>query len=65
MAEMHGRYNYTNGILTGVYDRIQRGRLEVTPAYRAQLASTFVTRSDAQNYLIFGDPAARLRISNL
>jgi hypothetical protein len=62
MANMHGRYNVTNSILTGTYDRIQRGRVTLTPEYKARLASTFITRSDAQNYLIFGDPAAHLRI---
>lgn len=62
MAEMNKRYDVGNALLTNAFDRLQRGRTRVTPEFQSRLASTFITRSDAQNYMIFGDPAARLRI---
>lgn len=62
MANMHGRYNLLNAYLTTEHDRIRRGRVNVTPEFEARLAQAFITRSDAQNYLIFGDPAVHLRI---
>jgi hypothetical protein len=62
LGDMHKRYNVTNSILTDVYDRDRRGRILWTPQMKARLASTFITRSDAQNYMLFGDPGTRLRI---
>jgi hypothetical protein len=64
MATMNDRYSTTNAILTGAYDRLRRGRVQQTPEFWSKLAETFVVRSDAQNYLVFGDPAARLRIAD-
>ena len=62
MAEMSKRYDIGNALLTSTYDRLQRGKIQVTPQFLTRLASAFITRSDAQNYMIFGDPAVRLRI---
>jgi hypothetical protein len=62
LGDMHRRYNVTNAILTDVYDRDRRGKIQWTREMKARLASTFITRSDAQNYMVFGDPGARLRI---
>lgn len=64
MAAMNERYSTTNAILTGTYDRLKRGRVQPTPQFWSKLADTFITRSDAQNYLVFGDPGARLRIGD-
>jgi hypothetical protein len=64
MEDMNQRYTVTNAQLTGAWDRLQRGRIQATPEFWSRVASTFITRSDAQNYLVFGDPAARLRISD-
>lgn len=64
MATMNETYSTKNAILTGTYDRLQRGRIEPTPEFWSKLADTFITRSDAQNYAVFGDPAARLRIAD-
>jgi hypothetical protein len=63
MANMNARYNIENVRLTNIYDRLQRRRLEWTPEVRRRLGDAFILRSDAQNYLVFGDPAARLRIA--
>jgi hypothetical protein len=63
MGTMNERYSTTNAILTGTYDKLQRGRMQPTPEFWSKLAETFITRSDAQNYMVFGDPGARVRIS--
>jgi hypothetical protein len=62
MSRFPKRYDITNAQLTSTFDRLQRGSLQMTPTLRTKLAQVFITRSDAQNYMIFGDPAVRLRI---
>ena len=62
MSDMNARYNATNAQITSTLDRVQRGLLQVSPEFQVSLATTFLARSDAQNYMVFGDPAARLRI---
>jgi hypothetical protein len=64
MTSMNKRYDVQNALLTNTYDRIQRGKQQITNAFKRQLATAFITRSDAQNYMVFGDPAAGLRISS-
>lgn len=63
MSPMSTRYDLYNAFLTNIYDRIQHGRLEVTPDFQKKFVNHFITRSDAQNYMVLGDPAAHLRIS--
>lgn len=65
MAEMNKRYDLGNAILSSTYDRLKRGKLKETDELKSRLASTFIWRSDAQNYMILGDPAVRLRISEV
>ena len=62
MSDLNKRFDYANAELTLTFDRMVRGRLEVTPALHKRLANTFIFRSDAQNYMVFGDPAAHARI---
>ena len=62
MSDLNKRFDYANAQLTLSFDRMVRRKLDLTPAQRNQLANTFIFRSDAQNYLVFGDPAASLRI---
>ena len=62
MTGLNERYSTTNAMLTGAYDRLMRGKSKPTPEFWKKLADTFILRSDAQNYMVFGDPAARLRI---
>lgn len=62
MADMNKRFDLGNAVLTTTFDRIRRGRLTLTPELNERLSSAFILRSDAQNYMVFGDPAARLRI---
>jgi Peptidase family C25 len=63
MASMNKRYNIGNALLTSTFDRLQRGKIQMTPEFHTRLVDAFITRSDAQNYFIFGDPGVRLRIS--
>jgi hypothetical protein len=62
MSKLSQRYDITNAQLTSTYDLIQKGKIKMTDQVRARLAQAFITRSDAQNYMVYGDPAARLRI---
>jgi hypothetical protein len=64
MEDMNKRYSWCNAIITNTYDRQLRGKLEWTPTMEARFLDNWITRGDAQNYMIFGDPAARLRIPN-
>jgi hypothetical protein len=62
MADMNKRYDVSSAILANTYDRLKRGRIQTTPEFYRRLADAFITRNDAQNYLVFGDPAARVRL---
>ena len=62
MADMSKRYDLLNARLTNAFDSTQRKSFTPIPGYEARLAETYIFRSDAQNYMVLGDPAARLRI---
>lgn len=61
MSEMNERYGIGNAQLSNFLDRVQRNKVTFEARWQ-WLVDTFITRSDAQNYMIFGDPAVRLRI---
>jgi hypothetical protein len=63
MHDMSTRYNSCNALITDTYDRLQRGRLQWNDRLKDRFLDTWITRSDAQNYMIFGDPASHLRIT--
>lgn len=60
MADMSTRYNTTNAQLSATFDLLQKKPDFQVP--HTQLVDLFLTRSDAQNYMIYGDPAVCLRI---
>jgi len=62
MQDLGERYSICNALITSTYDRERRGRLKWTPELKAQFLDRWITRGDAQNYMVFGDPAARLRM---
>jgi hypothetical protein len=62
MRSMSNRYSVCNALITNTYDRQRRGRLTWNAALEARFLDNWITRSDAQNYMVFGDPAARPRI---
>jgi len=73
MVGFNERYYELNDLLTKFYDDVKedpteyapaylkRGKDANTPAYR-WLVDTFILRTDAQDYMIFGDPATHIRI---
>ena len=62
LQAMNERYATYNALLANTHDRIQRGRMQWTPELEARFLDTWITRGDAQNYMVLGDPAARLRL---
>ena len=62
MEDMNKRFAVCNTLLTSTYDRLQRGTFSWTTEGRKRFVDSWIMRSDAQNYMVFGDPAARLRI---
>jgi hypothetical protein len=62
MEGINERYSICNGTLSNISDRIQRGVMTWSAEAKANFVDTWISRGDAQNYLIFGDPAARLRL---
>ncbi len=61
MADLSMRYNEMNRELANILEDKETGRYSDTAESRSRLASDFITRCDAQNYLVFGDPAAKVR----
>ncbi len=64
MNDMNTRYDIENARLTLMYDRLQRGKVKDIIDFQLKLSDSFLSRTDAQNYMVFGDPAAHLRIAN-
>ncbi|MEO8449506.1 MAG: hypothetical protein ABI647_06940 [Gemmatimonadota bacterium] len=62
MQPMNERYNTLNALLANTYDRIQRGKMQWTTASQSRFLDSWITRGDAQNYMVFGDPGVRLRL---
>lgn len=62
MQSMNDRFSICNAVLTTTYDRVQRKSLTWTQEVTARFLDTWILRNDAKNYMVFGDPAARLRI---
>jgi hypothetical protein len=56
------RLSILNELLINRYDLLEKGDIEKTPEFQTKMALDFITRSDAKNYMIFGDPGAHLRI---
>jgi hypothetical protein len=62
MQAMNERYSRLNALLANTYDRMQRGIMQWTDASQARFLDSWITRGDAQNYMVFGDPGVRLRL---
>ena len=65
MEDMGKRLRVANQLLMIYYDRQRRGALDLSPDASRRLVDNWIFRSDAQNYMIFGDPAARLRVPDV
>jgi hypothetical protein len=62
MEDMRRRLRVGNQLLASYYDRERRGRLAWDALTQRKLVDHWLWRTDALNYMVFGDPAARLRI---
>ena len=62
MTDMNAKYNMCNAMITNTYDRLRRGKLIWNDRLEKKFLDNWIVRGDAQNYMIFGDPAVRLRI---
>jgi hypothetical protein len=66
MEDMNKRYNVCNVLLTSYLDEQRRllanGKAINWNDFFDKIIDIFILRSDAQNYMVFGDPAARLLI---
>ncbi|HEX8085648.1 MAG TPA: hypothetical protein VF529_15250 [Solirubrobacteraceae bacterium] len=61
MVEMNKRFDIGNAQMASTFDRQRRGTLDIAdPRVLERLVDHFITRSDAQNWLLFGDPAFHL-----
>jgi len=63
MEDMNKRYNICNSLLTSLLDEQHQNLIEGRDIdwqeFFSQITDTFILRSDAQNYMVFGDPAVR------
>jgi hypothetical protein len=62
MKDMNSRYSIYNTEIQNKLERQQHGDLEWNQEDKARFVDEWITRGDAQNYMIFGDPAVHLRI---
>lgn len=62
MVATNDKYNMANALLTTIWNNLQSGKIKDKNSIKTKLPEIFITRTDAQNYMIFGDPAVRLRI---
>jgi len=60
MARLNERVHESDERIAELIDELYSGRTTSTPEFRAKLGRTFVFRSDARNYMVLGDPAARV-----
>jgi hypothetical protein len=62
LEKMNQKYAATNAILTHQHDEEKAGERKWSEEAGDQLIDTWLSRADAQNFMVLGDPAARLRI---
>ena len=62
ISRLNDRYNDTNAILATTLDQARKNSNKLSPEFFREIADLFVTRSDAQNYMVFGDPAVSINI---
>ena len=62
MQDINDRFNAANFAITNTYDRQRRGTLQWNEQTEMRLVDNWLARTDAQNFMILGDPAVRLRL---
>lgn len=63
LNSMNANYSIGNQVLTNTYDRVHSGEEVMTPEKNATLVDYWITRTDAANYMLFGDPATNVKIA--
>ena len=63
LEDLNNRYNELNSILSNIIDQAVKKSIDLSPEFFREIADLFVTRSNAQNYMVFGDPAVSLNIN--
>jgi|GEM_PF-744517 len=64
LEEMNNQYSVGNAFLSNIYNKLKQQPDKWTTDMKARFVNAWIRRNDAMNYYIFGDPAARLRISD-
>ena len=62
MADFNKQLDIGNSMVLNDLERALRNPARQTPESRRRLVDHIIRRNDAKNYMVFGDPAARLRI---
>jgi hypothetical protein len=62
MEQMNERYVMANVYLSFMYDQQRHAQSTWSEEELSQLVDNWIYRGDAQNYMVFGDPAAHLRL---
>jgi hypothetical protein len=64
LEEMNKRYDIENAIISNRIDQARKGRIEFSEEFYSKIAEMYILRSDAQNYMLLGDPAVKLNVSS-
>ena len=59
---MNKRYDIENAIIANRIDQARKGRIQFSEELYARIAEEYILRSDAQNYMLLGDPAVKLNV---
>jgi hypothetical protein len=63
MLEMSKRLALLSDLFATLSSSLMNNEIARTPEFRSRMSWDFIARNDAKNYMIFGDPAARLLIA--
>jgi Peptidase family C25 len=64
LEEMNKRYDIENAIISNRIDQARKGRIEFSDEFYSKIAEMYIIRSDAQNYMLLGDPAVKLNVTS-
>ncbi len=63
LDSMNANYNLGNNLINNFNDRVRAGLEQLTPEKKSTLVDYWITRNDAANYMLFGDPATYINIA--
>ncbi len=62
MERMSEKFNFANAALTNTMDMDRMGAIHWNDRYYESFVENWLSRNDAQNYFVFGDPGVRVRV---